>query len=311
MSITRAADLGVELPKLPIDRSYDPVYGVVVQVAPGVRRVLAHNPNAFTFHGTGTYIVGTGTLAVIDPGPLQTEHVEALLAATKGERISHILITHTHNDHSPAALPLKQATGAKTYGFGRHGGSRTNEGVDVEEGGDQAFEPDVVVRDGDLIEGDGFVFEALHTPGHTSNHICYGLKEAGAFFSGDHVMGWSTTVIAPPDGNMAQYFQSLQKLLVRKDNVYYPTHGNPVREPQQFVLQLIAHRHAREEQIEVCVRHGLSSITEMVGVIYSEIDKRMHPAAARSVLAHLQHMVERGRVGCEGAPTAGARYRPV
>lgn len=311
MTNIRAADLGVELPKLPIDRSYDPAYGVAVQVAPGVRRVLAHNPNAFTFHGTGTYIIGTGTVAVIDPGPLLTDHVHAILAATKGEKISHILITHTHNDHSPAAQPLKEATGATTFGFGRHGSGLSKDGVDVEEGGDQAFVPDVIVRDGDVIEGEGFTFEAVHTPGHTSNHVCFGLEGTGGFFSGDHVMGWSTTVIAPPDGSMAAYFRSLEKLLARTDRTYYPTHGNPIREPQQFVRQLIVHRHAREDQIQACLKHGLNLITDMVGVIYSEVDRRLHPAAARSVLAHLQHMVETGRVACESAPTAGARYRLV
>lgn len=305
----RAADLHVELPKLPVDRSYEAAYGKAVEVTPLIRRVCAENPNAFTFKGTGTYIVGRGKVAVIDPGPLLDLHVEALLAATKGETITHILITHTHNDHSPAAAPLKAATGAKTYGFGPHGAGKKHDGIDVEEGGDMAFTPDVVVKDGDTIKGDGWTFDALFTPGHTSNHICFALREEKALFSGDHVMGWSTTVIAPPDGDMAQYFASLQKLTSRDDRLYYPTHGNPIPKPQAFVRKLIEHRHARERQIEACLQRGLNKISGMVPVIYSEIDKKLHPAASVSVLAHLQHMVATGRAATDGAPGASSLYR--
>ena len=305
----RAADLGVTLPPLHVDRSYDPVYAKAVEVAPLLRRVLARNPNAFTFHGTGTYIVGRGRVAVIDPGPLIAEHVEALKTALKGETVSHILITHTHNDHSPAAAPLKAATGAPTYGFGPHGSGRAHEGVAVEEGGDTAFRPDHAVGDGQSIEGDGWSFECVFTPGHTSNHMCFAWREAKILFSGDHVMGWSTTVIGPPDGDMAQYFASLEKLRRRNDAVYYPTHGGPIREPQIFVGELIAHRHAREAQITACLRRGIDHIPAMVEVIYSEHDKRLHAAAGMSVLAHLQHMVDTGRVKADGAPTSRSVYR--
>jgi len=305
----KAADLNVELPKLPTDRSYDPVYGKAVEISPLIRRVLARNPNAFTFHGTGTYIVGRGKVAVIDPGPLIDEHVEALKTALAGETVTHILITHTHSDHSPAAAPLKAATGAKTYGFGPHGAGKKSEGVDVEEGGDMDFRPDGIVRDGDVIEGAGWTFDCVYTPGHTSNHVCFGLREEKAFFSGDHVMGWSTTVIGPPDGDMAQYFSSLRKLTTRDDRLYYPTHGNPIPEPQKFVGKLIEHRIARERQIEACLKRGISRIPDIVAVIYSEIDKRLHPAAAMSVLAHLQHMVATGRAACDGAPGARSDYR--
>ena len=305
----KAADLNVTLPKLATDRTYDPSYGKVVEISPLIRRICAHNPNAFTFHGTGTYIVGHGEVAVIDPGPLLDEHVEAIKAALKNERITHILITHTHNDHSPAAAPLKAATGAPTYGFGPHGAGKKHEGIDVEEGGDTAFQPDVVVRDGDTIEGKGWTFDALYTPGHTSNHICFALREERALFSGDHVMGWSTTVIAPPDGDMAQYFRSLEKLTARDDKTFYPTHGNPVHNPQAFVRALIEHRHAREHQIAECLKRGIAKIPDMVAVIYSEIDKRLHPAAAMSVLAHLQHMVATGRAATDGAPGARSHYR--
>jgi len=307
----KAADLHVELPKLPTDRTYDPAYETSVEISPLIRRVLARNPNAFTFHGTGTYIVGRGKVAVIDPGPLIDEHVEALMAALKNETVTHILITHTHNDHSPAAAPLKAATSAKTYGFGPHGSGKKLEGISVEEGGDMDFRPDVAVHDGDVIKGEGWTFDCIFTPGHTSNHMCFALREEKALFSGDHVMGWSTTVIAPPDGDMAQYLASLQKLTTRDDRVYYPTHGNPIQTPQRFVSKLIEHRHARERQIEVCLKDGITKISAMVAVIYSEIDNRLHPAAAMSVLAHLRHMVATGRAATEGPATATSTYRPA
>ena len=307
----RASDLGVTLPKLPLDRTFTPVYAEAVEVAPSLRRVLARNPNAFTFHGTGTYIVGRGKVAVIDPGPLIDEHVAAIQSGLKGETITHILITHTHNDHSPAAAPLKAATGAPTYGFGPHGSGKLQEGVAVEEGGDMAFRPDNTMRDGDVIEGDGWSFECVFTPGHTSNHMCFAWREAKTLFSGDHVMGWSTTVIGPPDGDMAQYFASLEKLRRRDDAIYYPTHGGPIREPRHFVTELIAHRHAREDQIAACLKRGIDRIPAMVEVIYSEHDKRLYPAAAMSVLAHLQHMAATGRAATDGAPSSRSVYRLV
>jgi len=304
----RAADLGVQMPALPVDRSFSPDYGVAVEVAPGVRRVLARNPNPFTFHGTGTYIVGRGTVAVIDPGPALDEHVAAILAATRGETISHILVTHTHNDHSPAAAPLRAATGALVMGCGPHGSGRVADGVEVEEGGDRSYSPDVQLADGARVRVGDISCEAVFTPGHTSNHVCFAAQEVQAFFPGDHVMGWSTTVIAPPDGDMADYLRSLEKLLALPAFAYYPTHGNPIARPHDFVRALIAHRHAREAQIEACLAHGLGTIAEMVPVIYSEVDVRLHPAASRSVLAHLQHMVATGRVACEGVAGPASRY---
>jgi glyoxylase-like metal-dependent hydrolase (beta-lactamase superfamily II) len=305
----KAADLKVVLPALPTDRSYDPVYARAVEISPLIRRVLARNANAFTFHGTGTYIVGRGKVAVIDPGPLIDEHVAALKSTLASETVTHILITHTHNDHSPAAAPLKAATGANTYGYGPHGAGKREEGVAVEEGGDMAFHPDVAVRDGDVIKGEGWTFDCVYTPGHTSNHMCFALREEKALFSGDHVMGWSTTVIAPPDGDMAQYLASLEKLTRRDDRIYYPTHGNPIRNPQVFVSKLIEHRQSRERQIEACLKRGVTRIPDMVAVIYSEIDKKLHRAAAMSVLAHLRHMVATGRAATDGAPTAASAYR--
>lgn len=297
----RASDLGITLPQLSLNRAFTPRYGEVEDVAPGIRRVLARNPNPFTFHGTGTYLIGRGKVAIVDPGPLLDEHVAALLAAVAGETVTHILITHTHGDHSPAAAPIKLATGAPTFGFGPHGAGRLLDGVAVEEGGDRDFVPDVVVTDGDVIAGDGWEVECVYTPGHTSNHLCFAYREGSALFCGDHVMGWSTTVIVPPDGNMAEYFASLEKLRQRNDATYYPTHGAAIESPQPFVTALIAHRHARERQIEACIAAGVAGLMEMVRVIYSEVDPHLHPAAAMSVRAHLAHLVSAGRLRQEGS----------
>ncbi|MFZ2004998.1 MAG: MBL fold metallo-hydrolase, partial [Stellaceae bacterium] len=230
--------------EIPFRRDFAFEYGKLEPVAPGIRRIVANNPGPFTFRGTGTYVVGEGEVAVIDPGPDLAEHVEALLTGLAGERITHILITHTHRDHSPAAAAVKAATRAPTYGFGPHGGTRGIPGI--EEGGDWDFAPDVVVKDGDEIAGSGWRFEAVHTPGHTSNHLCFALPDRGVLFSGDHVMGWSTSVIAPPDGDMAAYMASLGKLLERSDAVYWPTHGPAITEPKEHVRAFIAHRRERE-----------------------------------------------------------------
>ncbi len=285
-------------------------YGQVAQVTPLIRRVIAKNPSPFTFHGTGTYIVGRGEVAVIDPGPLLTDHVQALLAAVAGETVTHILVTHTHSDHSPAAAPLKQATGAPTYGFGPHGSGRPEADVRVEEDGDRKFRPDREVRDGTVIAGPGWTFEALHTPGHTSNHVCFALAEERALFSGDHVMGWSTSVISPPDGDMQAYLRSLGRLLRRGDAIYWPTHGPPITEPRRHVETLIAHRRKREAEILADLDDGLTRIPEIVDRTYAEVPRHLHPAAGRSVLAHLIHMVETGRVACDSPPSAESRFSP-
>lgn len=293
---TRAAELGVALPAIPFNREFNPHYAVSEEIVPGLRRVLARNPNAFTFHGTGTYILGRGRVAVIDPGPLLDEHVAALLKAVEGETVTHILITHTHLDHSPAAAPLAQATGARTYAFGPHGSGRLLDGVAVEEGGDMAFHPDHSIRDGEIIRGDGWSVECVHTPGHTSNHVCFAWREGNALFPGDHVMGWSTTVIVPPDGDMAEYFASLRKLAQRSEQTLYPTHGGPITSPRAFIEALITHREARESQIIAGVAAGLDTVNELVKVIYSEVDPRLHPAASMSVRAHLTHLRHAGRL---------------
>jgi glyoxylase-like metal-dependent hydrolase (beta-lactamase superfamily II) len=288
---------------IPFDLSFDAPYGEPVRVSPLIVRVLANNPGPFTFKGTGVYIVGCGDVMVIDPGPLLADHIEALKRALEGKRVSHILVTHTHIDHSPAAQPLKEWSGAKTYGFGPHGSGR-DEGAKVEEGGDRDFVPDVRVKDGEVIQGDGFSIECVYTPGHTSNHMCFALGEERALFTGDHVMGWSTTVVTPPDGDMAQYMASLRKLRARDDAILWPTHGGPVREPAPFLDAYIEHRLEREAQILACLYDDIHTIPDMVARIYAKIDKRLHPAAARSVLAHLIQLEREGKVAA-----AGGKYR--
>jgi glyoxylase-like metal-dependent hydrolase (beta-lactamase superfamily II) len=285
---------------IPFDRSFSAPYETIERVSPSIARVLTDNPGPFTFKGTGVYIVGGDEAAVIDPGPDNSAHVEALKRALDGRRVTHILVTHTHSDHSPAAAPLKAWSGAPTYAFGPHGSGKAEDGVKVEEGGDMAFVPDVRVRDGDVIQGNGFSFECIHTPGHTSNHMCFALKEEQALFTGDHVMGWSTTVVTPPDGDMAAYMASLRKLLARDDKVLYPTHGGPVRDPKPFIQAYIDHRLEREAQIVTCLRDGLSTIPDMVARMYADVDKRLHPAASRSVLAHLIQLEQERRVVADG-----------
>lgn len=281
-------------------------YGKVTQVTPLIRRVIAHNPGPFTYMGTGTYIVGRKNVAVIDPGPLDDDHIAALLAALDGETLTHQIITHTHRDHSPAAAPMKVATAAPTHGYGPHHGDM--KAPKVEEGGDWDFRPDHVVRDGDIIEGDGWTLEAVHTPGHTSNHLCFALKEENALFSGDHVMGWSTSVISPPDGDMAHYMRSLRKLLDRDDAVFWPTHGPPIRDTKPFVQSFLDHRARREAQIRHCIAEGQNTIDAMVPIIYVNADQRLYKAAGRSVLAHLTQMVDEGRVRCAGDAAPDSVY---
>jgi glyoxylase-like metal-dependent hydrolase (beta-lactamase superfamily II) len=303
---------------VPVNRDYDPAYGVAVALSPLVRRVLAPNPSPFTFHGTGTYLVGCDALAVIDPGPDDAAHLDAILAAAGTTPITHILVTHTHVDHSPLAAALKARTGAVTYGFGPHGSHRTESAaVKIQESGDMDFVPDVQVRDGDLINGMGWTFECVFTPGHTSNHMCFALKEEDAFFPGDHVMGWSTTVVGAPDGDMRAYMRSLEKLAARADAVYYPTHGAPIggpqdslaRNPQDYVKTLVAHRRDREAQILACIEGGADKIPDMVALMYKDVDKRLHPAAAMSVFSHLVALAEDGRVRTEGPTSPAGSFR--
>jgi glyoxylase-like metal-dependent hydrolase (beta-lactamase superfamily II) len=278
------------------DLAPEPRYGVIEQVSPYIQRMLAPNPGPFTFEGTGVYILGTGaSVAVIDPGPDLPQHIEALKRALDGRRVSHILITHTHNDHSPAARPLSAWSGAPTYGFGPHA-----ENSDVEAGGDRLFVPDVRVKDGDQILGEDFTIDCVFTPGHTSNHMCYALAEEKALFTGDHVMGWSTTVIAPPDGNMGDYMRSLEKLLARDDVILYPTHGSPISDPEPFVHAYLVHRRMREAQVASSLARGADTIAAIVARLYPGLAPALLPAAALTIQAHLEHMIEEKKVARDG-----------
>jgi len=294
---------------IPFNKELTFEYGTPAIISPLVRRVVARNPSMFTLHGTGTYIIGRGKVAIIDPGPDLSEHVTALLQAVQNETVTDILITHTHIDHSPATRAVKAATGAKTWGFGPHGAS--GDGTQVEEGADREFTPDNRIGDGDIVSGDGWALEAIHTPGHTSNHLCLALKEENIMFSGDHVMGWSTSVISPPDGDMGDYLQSLRKLIPREELRYWPTHGPAIENPRPFVKAFINHREERESQIQACLADGLIKIPNIVERLYTNVDSRLHRAAGRSVLAHLIHMVHTSRAKCETQPDINALYHPV
>lgn len=284
-------------------------YGRCDQVSPLIRRVVANNPGPFTYLGTGTYILGKGEgLAVVDPGPDMADHLQAILDATAHERISHILITHHHIDHSPLARPLAAATGAVIYGCAVQ--SPPVEGEVKLEAGHDHFTPDVSLCGGDhVISGHGWTVEAIATPGHTSNHICYALQEENALFSGDHIMGWSTTVVTPPDGDMVDYMASLELIRSRNFKTLWPTHGPPITEVTPFIDAYIEHRRDRERQILAQLEAGETRIKSMVPKMYVGVDPRLYPAASHSVLAHVIALVRAGRVQVEGAPGIDSDYR--
>ena len=292
---------------IPYVRDIDVDYGRCDTVSPLIRRVTAKNPGPFTFMGTGTYIVGRGQVAVIDPGPDMGEHLEAILAAIPGETVSHIVITHHHIDHSPLARALSAATGAKVWG--RAVETAPVEGAIQLEAGHDVFVPDIALAGGEVIAGDGWTLEAIHTPGHTSNHLCYALKEENALFCGDHIMGWSTTVITPPDGDMGDYLRSLQTIQDRGFATLWPTHGPPITDPAPFIDAYAAHRLDRERQILDRLAAGDRTIKAMVPVIYAAVDPRLHAPAAHSVLAHMIELVKSGRAVTDGAPGLDSEYR--
>lgn len=324
------------------NRDFDPTHGEVVELSPRIRRVVAPNPNAFTFTGTGVYLIGRGDVAVIDPGPRLGSHLDAVEAALDpGERIGHILITHTHSDHTAGVPDLVARTGAPTYGFGPHGPVPDTDPLEAisfddyftaeeqaaiytawaetpeelrREGPDTDFVPDVAVADGDRLhspEGD-WTIEVVHTPGHTSNHVCFALAEERVLFTGDHVMGWATSVISPPDGDLFEYMASLDKLLARDDLRYWPTHGPPIEDPQTYVRDFIAHRRGREAQIVAGLALGPSTIRDLVPAMYANTTKQLWRAAANSVYAHLLDLHRQGRVRPAGeAPTITATWHLV
>ncbi len=286
----------------------DVVRGVATRVSPLVRRIVADNPSVFTYHGTGTFIVGQGDVAVIDAGPALARHVEDILDATRGETVTHQFITHTHSDHSPAARLLKEATGAEIWAYGPATGGDDGT-TPVDESEDRGFAPDHLLCHGERIAGPGWTIEAVHTPGHASNHMCYALDEEKTLFSGDHVMGWSTSVVSPPDGDMSAYLDSLEHVLERGDAILRPTHGAAITDPATFVSALIDHRRMRDRQIIACLSDGIGTIPAMVETLYSATDRRLFPAARRSVLAHLIRLVDQGRVAADGTPDERTHYR--
>lgn len=295
---------------IPYVREIQFEYGACDQVSPLIRRVVANNPGPFTYLGTGTYIIGKGEVAVIDPGPDMPEHLDALMAALEGETVTHILVTHHHSDHSPLAGPLQEKTGAKIYGCAV-GAKAADSTVITEAGHDLSFTPDIdICGGGAVFEGPGWTLEAIATPGHTSNHICFALREENALFSGDHIMGWSTTVVSPPDGDMTAYMESLELVKARGFDILWPTHGPPVLKVEPFIDAYIAHRRAREAQVVKAVGEGHGRIKDMVPVLYAEVDKRLWPAAARSVLGHMIDLTRRGVVVSDDRdPGLDSEYR--
>jgi len=286
--------------------------GECVRVSPFVRRVVADNAGPITFTGTCSYIVGTGRVAIIDPGPESPEHIDALLQAVRNETVTHVLVTHTHRDHSPAARAIKEATGAEIVGCSPHRSARPlfeGEVNMLETSSDRDYAPDRELIEGERIEGPGWSLEAVATPGHMANHLAFALPEEKALFSGDHVMAWSTTVVAPPDGSMGAFMASLDKLRGREETVYWPGHGGPVQEPQRFVRALIHHRRQREVSILNRLAAGDRTIPAIVAAIYQGLKPGLVGAAGLSVFAHLEDLVARGQVATEGIPSLDGEYR--
>jgi glyoxylase-like metal-dependent hydrolase (beta-lactamase superfamily II) len=297
---------------IPFNRAFDLPPGQIEEVRPAVRRLLCNNPGPFTFKGTVSYIVGKGQVAIIDPGPLDDAHTGALLAAVRGETVTHVLVTHTHRDHSPAAARIKAATGAKTCGEGPHRPSRAlhvGEAPRLDSSGDHDFIPDIALADRDTIEAPGWRLEAVATPGHTANHTAYALSGTDVLFSGDHVMAWSTPVVAPPDGAMSDYMASLAKLARRPETVYFPGHGGAIRDGPRFVEHYIRHRRAREQAILRRLGEGEAEIATLVRTIYVGLDPRLVRAAGFSVLAHLEDLHARGLVATDGMLSVDGHYR--
>jgi glyoxylase-like metal-dependent hydrolase (beta-lactamase superfamily II) len=293
------------------DRTFESRSGELVPLSPQIRRIVAGNAGPMTFTGTCTYVVGAGRVAVIDPGPAEPGHISALLDALRHETITSILVSHTHKDHSPGARLLQQATGAKLYGCPRYVPIHDDQvfGMPLDAAHDLDHAPDVAMYDNDTIEGPGYTLVCVETPGHTATHRAYALPQEQALFSGDHVMAWSTTVVAPPDGKMDAYMRSLEKLRARGDTIFWPGHGGPVKSPQRFVAALAQHRRNREAAITRCLAAQGSTIDTIVKEVYRDLDPRLRMAAALSVLAHLEALVERGTVVADKIPLLGASFR--
>ena len=294
------------------NREFDPNYGTAIELAPGVRRLTANNPGPFTFHGTNTYLIGTRHLIVLDPGPASPEHVEALLKAADGATIEAILVSHTHMDHSPGARLLKATTGAPIVGCGPHKSARPlmeNEVNPLDSSGDKDHVADRKLADGERFSAAGSTLESLETPGHTANHLCFALDGEEILFSADHVMGWSTSIVAPPDGSMKDYMASIEKLLHRPEETYLPGHGAIVHGARTYVRDLRQHRLDREAAILAKLAVGECTIPEIVSTLYAEVDPVLHPAAGLSVFAHLEDLVERELVTASPELSLTARYQ--
>lgn len=288
------------------DRNFKPPYGVAEQLSPLIARVVCRNPGPFTFRGTATYLIGRKSLVIVDPGPDDDEHLWALRRAIAGRPLSHILITHTHLDHSPLARHLEAETGAVTAAFGPHGSGRADrpEGTAFEAGADLEFVPALRLRDGDELPGGEANLSAVFTPGHTSNHMAYAVGEEKALLCGDHVMAWATSVIAPPDGHMGDYMASLRKLLARDDAVYWPAHGPPITDPHRLVAAFIAHRMMRRAAILEHLKEGPRTAAALVARIYPGLDPALGAAARLSTLAQLEELIEQGQAREETADSA-------
>jgi glyoxylase-like metal-dependent hydrolase (beta-lactamase superfamily II) len=297
---------------IPFDKSLDLAPDTVDTPMPRVRRVMADNPGPFTFKGTISYIVGTGNVAIVDPGPDDPKHIGALLDAVRNETVTHIFVTHTHRDHSPAVPAIKAATGATVYAEGPHRAARPlfiGEQRRLDHSGDADFRPDVMLKDGEVVTGDGWSIEAVTTPGHTANHMAFAFKEQNALFCGDHVMAWATSIVAPPDGAMSDYMASLGKLSRRDETVYLPGHGPAINDAKRFVAYYILHRKAREASILHRLGKGATDIPSIVRAIYIGLDPRLSGAAGLSVLAHMEDLVTRGAVATDGPPAIDGVYR--
>ncbi len=293
------------------DLAFDAPAGRMIRVSPLVRRIVAPNPGPFTFTGTCAYIVGAGDVAIIDPGPEIPDHVQALLDGLKGEKVAAVFVTHTHRDHSPAARLLQQATGAEIVGCAPHRPARDmalGEINKLDASNDLDYRPDRLLADGEVWRGAGFSLRAVATPGHTMNHVCFELVEEKALFTGDHIMGWSTSIVAPPDGAMRLYMDSLEKLRAFDHDVYWPGHGGPVSQPQRFLRALLHHRRAREKSILAALAAGPLQAPEIVEKVYEKLDPRLKGAAALSTFAHLEDLCARGLVRTDGAPRLDGRF---
>jgi glyoxylase-like metal-dependent hydrolase (beta-lactamase superfamily II) len=306
-------DLGASESLMEFITAFEPRHGESVRmsvVAP-VFRVTAPNPGPFTFHGTNSYLVGTERLVIIDPGPDDDRHLQALLAAIGGRPVEAILVTHTHSDHSPLAARLAALTGALVAGCAPHAPFRAlaaGEHNVLDAAGDRAFAPARVLEDGDLVETGAGTFSVVATPGHTANHLCFALEGSDILFSGDHVMGWSTSIVAPPDGAMAPYMASLERLQGRADTIYLPGHGGAIGDPGRFVRGLLGHRRMRSRAIAERLGKEGMTIPQLVAALYAGLDARLAGAASLNVLAHLEELIERGEARCEGPPMLGSRF---